>query len=130
SRGRRAVAPVPQFSEAELYIPQTETAAAATVVQERKVQQSPRDVRRTGPAYSQQPERSFQQAQMRFTSASAQEFQAPVPVKAQEYKAPTPQQEEQKQQERGGKFLKYTSEGYVPVNNNGNSKTGENLKWR
>ncbi|MGE5680611.1 MAG: hypothetical protein ACM34K_06980 [Bacillota bacterium] len=122
SKGRRAPAPMPQAVEAELFAPQTRMmqgemhgsqgrpipASEGSAYVEAAAKQG-----RAG--YSQ--ERSYPQQPT--NSRSQQDY----------YSNGNGTHEETAADERSDKkFMKYTSEGYVPVSKI--NKTGENLKWR
>lgn len=112
-KGRTSGAPAPRYIEAEIFTPN-----------QAAVQQGAPAMQAAPPVYQEQyqrpnPEfRPSQQAPQMRTSAQ----QAPS---RQEYQ--TRPEDEYEENPTGKKFMKYTSEGYVPVNK---TKTGENLKWR
>lgn len=115
SKGRRVAPPVPQNIEAELYAPQARVIQEAPVIQQRPAayqeqvfQES--EHRQVRPAYAQtQQERAYQQAPTGNHHNNGD-------------------MEPETDGKNNKKFMKYTSEGYVPVNKA--TKTGENLKWR
>ncbi|MEI7812002.1 MAG: hypothetical protein WCJ01_06190 [Ignavibacteria bacterium] len=149
SKGSRAIAPVPHQTEAEIFTPQagtlvqeiqqqaayqgTQFQPPAVAYQPSAVYKAPIQEVQSRPAYSQiQPERmSAQPEPQRYTRPAPQQQQVPTTARVQEYQAgPSPQHEEatNAEQQKDKKFMKYTSEGYVPVSKA--TKTGENLKWR
>ncbi|MGE5430284.1 MAG: hypothetical protein ACM3QX_04370 [Syntrophomonadaceae bacterium] len=121
-KGRTSGAPAPRYIEAELYtpnqasLPQSMPAMqsapamqAGQVYQEQYQRQNP-ELR--SPTAAQQPQQS--------RTAAAQQAHS-----RQDYQAQP--EDEYDENPTNKKFMKYTSEGYVPVNK---TKTGENLKWR
>lgn len=127
SKGRKAVTVKSQSAEAELYAPAQITSTSEFAVQSKKVRQEQPQIKSREQArpllYETQQERSYQPQDEKFpngrVSAEAKRYQVPNQAEGQE----------QDYQENGTdkKFMKYTSDGYVPVSK---SKTGENLKWR
>ncbi|MGE5457106.1 MAG: hypothetical protein ACM3RX_01995 [Methanococcaceae archaeon] len=117
-------APQPRMVEAELY-----TAPPMMVQPDIAMQRQPgagyqdpyyQKVSGERAVYGQpQPERGYQEPTQRYTQAG----QAPG---TRQYQAPG--NNEQTGNSTDKKFMKYTSEGYVPVSKTKN--TGENLKWR
>jgi hypothetical protein len=126
SKGRKTIAPAPRTIEAELYTPQ------ARGVQYDMPMQQQRQVAYQEPVYqdpvSQQGRpAAYQQVQ----NERAYNQMPPVTAPSQEYRNNgngNGYTEAAEDQEKNKKFMKYTSEGYVPVNKS--TKTGENLKWR
>lgn len=115
SKGRRTAVSKPVISEAELYTP-----AQLALNQEPLAQKSREGLRPH--TYESQQERSYQPQEEKYQGSR-------VSSEAKRYQLP-PQDsrgEDQRENETDRKFMKYTSEGYVPVSK---SKTGENLKWR
>jgi hypothetical protein len=131
SKGKLAVTPKPRAIEGELYSP-AQVARKEILVQQRQpgyqeqyYQKVPFEAQARPGYYSGQPE-NIQQGEYRYgpqqrTSFQQQEVQGQYP---QQRQAPAGEYEEDSTDK---KFMKYTSEGYVPVSK---TKTGENLKWR
>lgn len=127
SKGRKTAAPAPRTIEAELYTPQ------ARGVQYDMPMQQQRPVAYQEPVYqepiAQQQGRPAAYQQVQTERAYSQ--MPPVTAPSQEYRNNgngNTYTEAAEDQEKNKKFMKYTSEGYVPVNKS--TKTGENLKWR
>ncbi|MCU7523177.1 MAG: hypothetical protein ACM3UR_11315 [Bacteroidota bacterium] len=116
-KGRTSGAPAPRYIEAELFTPNQAMVPQGTPAMQ------------AAPAYPQQQEQ-YQRPTPEFRPAAAQQTpqsrtSAQQARSGQNYQAQPEAEYEENQTNK--KFMKYTSEGYVPVNKN---KTGENLKWR
>jgi hypothetical protein len=129
SKGKLAVTPKPQAVEGELYTPAQPVRKEMTVQQRQPVYQEqyqkvPFEAQARPGQYSGKQEQ-FQQGEFPYGTQRRQQFPQ------QEYQAQFEQQRqvssETDEDSADKKFMKYTSEGYVPVSK---TKTGENLKWR
>jgi hypothetical protein len=129
SKGKLAVTPKPQAVEGEFYAP-AQTVRKEMPVQQRQpvyqeqYQKVPFEAQARPGQYSGKQEQ-FQQGEFPYATQRRQQ------IPQQEYKAQFENQRqvssETDEDSADKKFMKYTSEGYVPVSK---TKTGENLKWR
>lgn len=125
-KGRTSVAPAPRYIEAELFTPNQasmpQQAASGQISFQEPYQRANQETANRPQIFQPQQERAFQQPVQNRTAAQQ------APSRQQDYQQPAAsQQDEYDDNSTNKKFMKYTSEGYVPVNK---TKTGENLKWR
>ncbi|MCX6149519.1 MAG: hypothetical protein NTX22_03225 [Ignavibacteriales bacterium] len=121
-KGKLATAPKPRAVEGELYTPAQVVVRQGVPVQQR--QQVFQDQFYQNVPYEQQARPGTQPGQQE--NVQQGEYRH-----GPQQRAPYPQQNQAEgefdETPADKKFMKYTSEGYVPVNK---TKTGENLKWR
>jgi hypothetical protein len=130
SKGKLAVSPKPHAVEGELYAPsqvvrrEIPVQQKQPVYQEQLYQKVPFEAQARAGQYSGKQEQ-FQQSEFPYGTQRRQQYTQ------QEYQAQFEQQRqsstESDEESADRKFMKYTSEGYIPVSK---TKTGENLKWR
>lgn len=130
SKGKLAVSPKQHVAEGELFAPaqaarkEFPVQQRQPVYQEQLFQKVPFEAQARPGQYSGKQEQ-FQQGEFPYGTQRRQQYPQ------QEYRAQFEQQRqtqgELEEDSADKKFMKYTSEGYVPVSK---TKTGENLKWR
>lgn len=115
SKGRRAAISKPVISEAELYTPAQLALNQGPAIQKSKESLRPH-------TYESQQEKTYQPQDEKYQSIRASSEAKHYQIPSQDTRG-----EDLRENDTAKKFMKYTSEGYVPVSK---SKTGENLKWR
>ncbi|MGE5354080.1 MAG: hypothetical protein ACM3P0_18485 [Acidobacteriota bacterium] len=112
-KGRTSGAPAPRYIEAEIFTPNQATLPQGTPAMQ------------AAPAYPEQYQRPNPEFRPPVAQQTSQSHTSAQQVRSrQDYQQPESEFDENPTNK---KFMKYTSEGYVPVNK---TKTGENLKWR
>ncbi|MCU7496253.1 MAG: hypothetical protein HF314_12400 [Ignavibacteria bacterium] len=126
-KGRTSAAPVPRYIEAELLTPNQAALQQGTpAMQAGNMMQPGGQVIYQEQYQRQVPEMRTPVLQPQQTSQGRTVAQQ-VHARQQDYQMQQPSGDEYEENPANKKFMKYTSEGYVPVNK---TKTGENLKWR
>lgn len=121
SKGRKTSVSKSHVTEAELYAPQVLMSPDVILAQEESHMKTREQARPV--SYEPQQERSYQAQEEKYQAAR-------VSSEAKRYQIPNQgdgQEDEYPENGTDKKFMKYTSEGYIPVSK---SKTGDNLKWR